>query len=223
MTDLFDSYAQDYEESSGNVNTQVAQLGSLRGEKKKSQMKKIAKELDAMRTLLKNLDSELLTAPQHLKMKLRTRISNYRSDFLAIEREFNNASQVGINMDRDELLRGRTAEEISSDERTRLLASTNRLDRGSQAISSSRRIAAECEDLGNDIMTNLGKQRDTIERATNMVRETTAETTRASRGITIMQRRTVTNKLILAVIIICLLFAMAIIIWFKWLQPLLKK
>ena len=44
---------------------------------------------------LKNLDAELLTSSQELKPKLRMRVSNYRSDFMAIEREYQNGVRAG--------------------------------------------------------------------------------------------------------------------------------
>jgi hypothetical protein len=55
-----------------------------------------------------------------------------------------------------------------------------------------------------------------------MVRETNAEVTRAGKGITIMQRRAMTNKLILALIIISLVAAILLIVWFKYLRPLFQ-
>ena len=59
--------------------------------------------------------------------------------------------------------------QIAADERTRLLAGTQRLEQHSQSIARSKRIAAECEDVGQDIMQNLGRQREGIERSINMV------------------------------------------------------
>jgi vesicle transport through interaction with t-SNAREs protein 1 len=222
MTELFDTYAAEYEKLSGDVNTQVAEVANLKGERRKAKLKKIAKDMEELKAALKNLDAELLTSSQELKPKLRMRVSNYRSDFMAIEREYQNATSTSINMDRDDLLGGRTTEEIAADERTRLLAGTQRLEQHSQSIARSKRIAAECEDVGQDIMQNLGRQREGIERSINMVRETNAEVTRAGKGITIMQRRAMTNKLILALIIISLVAAILLIVWFKYLRPLFQ-
>eukprot|EP00667_Euglena_gracilis_P021387 EG_transcript_23411 len=222
MTEMFDAYASDYEKKSMDLNMRITEASNCKGEKRKSKLQSVSKEIDVLKSLISQLEAEYQAAPQVLKPKLRTRVSNYRQDFMSLEREYKNATSTSIIVDREELLGSKTADDEAADERTRLLLGTHRLEKASQSLASSKRVAAECEAIGQDIMTNLGQQRDTIERSTNMVRETNAELTRASKGIGLMQRRALTNKLIVAFIILGLLVAIGIIVWFKWLRRLFK-
>eukprot|EP00668_Euglena_longa_P041149 GGOE01054151.1.p1 GENE.GGOE01054151.1~~GGOE01054151.1.p1 ORF type:complete len:224 (+),score=48.26 GGOE01054151.1:86-757(+) len=223
MGDMFEAYASEYEKKSLDLNVKISELSNVKGEKRKAKLQIVSKELDTLKSLISQLEVEYQTSPQSVKPKFRTRLSNYSKDFMSLEREFNNATSIGIIIDREELLGSKTTEDdVASDERTRLLVGTYRLEKASQSLAASKRVAAECEVIGQDIMTNLGQQRDTIERSTNMTRETNAELTRASKGISLMQRRAVTNKLIVAFVILGLLVAIGIIIWFKWLRRLFK-
>eukprot|EP00669_Euglena_mutabilis_P002983 TRINITY_DN13819_c0_g1_i1.p1 TRINITY_DN13819_c0_g1~~TRINITY_DN13819_c0_g1_i1.p1 ORF type:complete len:222 (-),score=103.82 TRINITY_DN13819_c0_g1_i1:131-796(-) len=221
MSDIVE-LASLYERKSAEVNMRVAELGNLKGGPRKAKLQTATADVAALKYLLEQLDVALGAMAPEARARYRTRVSNFRQDFAAIDRLLKDATAVGLVADREELVGPAAADELSADERTRLLMGTHRLERSSQSIAASKRIAAECETIGQDIMTSLGRQRDTIERTTNMVSETSAELSRASKGITLMQRRSVTNKLILALVILGLLAAIAVIIWFKFLRRLFQ-
>jgi len=70
--------------------------------------------------------------------------------------------------------------------------------------------------LGTGILTNLEVQRQQMERGISRLDEINDKLSRSSRILTAMARRVVTNKLIMAVIILVLMGAIALIIWLKW-------
>lgn len=57
----------------------------------------------------------------------------------------------------------------STTQRERLLDSTGRLDKTSNQLEEGHRIALETEQIGMDIMDNLQKDRETIQRARSRV------------------------------------------------------
>lgn len=54
-------------------------------------------------------------------------------------------------------------------QRTLLLQGTESLNTASQSIERSQRIAAETEQIGTDIITELGEQREQLDRTRNRV------------------------------------------------------
>ncbi|XP_015761740.1 PREDICTED: vesicle transport through interaction with t-SNAREs homolog 1A-like [Acropora digitifera] len=74
-------------------------------------------------------------------------------------------------------------------QRTRLLDNTERLERTGNNLEEGYKICVETEQIGVDIMNNLQRDREVIERARDRTRQTDSTLSKSSRVLTGMMRR----------------------------------
>ena len=91
------------------------------------------------------------------------------------------------------------------DQRARLLRNTDRMERSTEALASSERLSHETEALGHEILGQLGQQRETIMNTRSNLGNVNDNLGRSRRVVAAMQRRTVTNKVITACVILGLI------------------
>ena len=81
----------------------------------------------------------------------------------------------------------------------------------SQSLARSQQVALESEDVGNEILTDLGVQREALERTRVRLQETDAELSRSKRILRKMYFGVIQNKALLIVVIVvevCILLAL---------------
>uniref|UniRef100_A0A3P8VMV7 Vesicle transport through interaction with t-SNAREs 1B n=1 Tax=Cynoglossus semilaevis TaxID=244447 RepID=A0A3P8VMV7_CYNSE len=110
------------------------------------------------------------------------------------------------------------AEEVThqQSQRTLLLQGTESLNSATQSIERSHRIAAETEHIGTDIIEELGEQREQLDRARNRLVNTGENLSRSRKILRSMSRRLMTNKLLLAVIILMELAILGAVVYLKF-------
>lgn len=99
--------------------------------------------------------------PAATRSKINQRFRNFESDIDSSKRKLKDASS-----DRKALFGNRYTDEPTTDDqleqRQQLLSGTERLDRSSQRLRDSHRIALETEDIGQGTLADLQRQREQI-------------------------------------------------------------
>uniref|UniRef100_A0A9R1SHH6 Vesicle transport through interaction with t-SNAREs 1B n=2 Tax=Cyprinus carpio TaxID=7962 RepID=A0A9R1SHH6_CYPCA len=110
------------------------------------------------------------------------------------------------------------AEEVThlQSQRALLIQGTESLNNASKSIERSQRIAAETDQIGTDIIEELGEQRDQLDRTRDRLIHTGENLSRSRKILRAMSRRLVTNKLLLSVIIIMELAILAGVVYLKF-------
>uniref|UniRef100_A0A8C3A9M3 Vesicle transport through interaction with t-SNAREs 1B n=1 Tax=Cyclopterus lumpus TaxID=8103 RepID=A0A8C3A9M3_CYCLU len=101
-------------------------------------------------------------------------------------------------------------------QRALLLHGTDSLNNATQSIERSQRIAAETDQIGTDIIEELGEQREQLDRTRNRLVDTGDNLSRSRKILRAMSRRLVTNKLLLAVIILMELAILGAVVYLKF-------
>ncbi len=100
--------------------------------------------------------------PSSIRSKISQRFRNFESDIDASKRKLKSLSD-----DRKALFGNRYTDNPNADEqleqRQQLLSGTDRLDRSSQRLRDSQRVALETEDIGRNTLADLHTQRETIQ------------------------------------------------------------
>ena len=124
---------------------------------------------------------------------------------------------------------GRGDDLLSNDHQVRvlhqregILESTGRLEETGGRINNALRIGAESEAIGAQVLDNLGQQRGQIERSIVKVSEVDDELGRSKRTMGGISRRLVTDKLLLTMIIVVLFALIVLIVYLKWIRPLVS-
>lgn len=92
------------------------------------------------------------------------------------------------------------------------------LERTSNSLARAEQVARESEQIGTECITELGVQREGLERTRDRLTGTNEELKRSHRIILAINRRVITNKFLLIFIILMEIAILLLIIYMKWLR-----
>ncbi|KAJ8289655.1 hypothetical protein GJAV_G00003780 [Gymnothorax javanicus] len=192
------------------------------GEEKKRLVRAFDETFGEAEEVLQGMDKELRSAPSSFRNAMSSKLRLYRRDLAKLQRDMK-TSDLGLGFG------GRAADDKHSvykaqneqsthvqSQRALLLQGTESLKNTSQSIERSQRIAAETDDIGRDIIEELGEQREQLDRTRDRLVHTGENLSRSRRILRSMSRRLVTNKLLLAVIILMELAILGAVVYFKF-------
>jgi vesicle transport through interaction with t-SNAREs protein 1 len=219
MAEIFENYEQEYCELATSVKRHIQTLATATGETRKQVLATAERESDEANDILQQMSLEARVAVGPTKEQLRQRLANYQKDAAKVKADLKRIKlepAAGAAGDRDALFAG--ADPAAGDQRQRLLATTDKLNDSGRRIKDATRVAAETEQIGVTIMSDLQRQRETIERTQGHLRETNTNISRSRRILGTMARRIVTNKILMFAIILILVFAIAMVVYFKFIK-----
>ncbi|PIA62856.1 hypothetical protein AQUCO_00200700v1 [Aquilegia coerulea] len=216
MSEVFDGYERQYCELSANLSKKCTSASLLDGEQKKQKVSEIKTGLDDAEALIRKMDLEARSLQPSAKAMLLAKLREYKSDLNNIKNEVKKISSTSLAA-RDELLESGLAETemVSSDQRGRLLMSTERLNQSSDRIKESRRAMLETEELGVSILQDLHNQRQSLLHTHNTLHGVDDYIGKSKKILTAMSRRMTRNKWIVGSVIGALVFAIILILYFK--------
>ena len=239
MSDLFESYEQDYTALSASISRKLhAQLpqtstsassNSGGGEQRRQILRALERELDEAAEILNSMQMEMNGMSSAQKNGLvGARMRGYKSDYDKLRNEFKRVSSM---TDRDLLLSTganttsnsgfnefNSSSSYNGDggQRDRLVSGTNRLEDASRRLEQSHSLALETEQLAISTLTTLRSQRTQIQRAGEGLDDTNAYLDRAGRVLREMARRAATNRVVSILIIVCLCIAIILLLALKF-------
>lgn len=178
--------------------------------------------MESAQETLDQMELEVKSHSGPQKAKLNTRLRHLKSDLDKLHGDFRKAKSAlhsDLGAAKADLFAGygEDPELASMDQRTRLLASTDRQMESSRRLEAAKRTAAETEEIGASILADLSTQRGTIMRAKDHVRVADDNVGRSTRVIRSMQRRVATDRLIQMFMILILLTTIGIILYYSFL------
>ncbi|CAI0434169.1 unnamed protein product [Linum tenue] len=243
MSQVFEGYERQYCELSANLSRKCTSGSVLIGEQKKQKVAEIKTGLDDADALIRKMDLEARSLPPNIKGSLLAKIREYKTDLINLKNEVKRISSSNVSQAaRDELMESGIADTkmVSTDQRGRLLMSTERLNQSSDKIKDSRRTMLETEELGVSILQDLHQQRQALLHAhgTNGIKTSLMNVGlvglvcvhhvqlqgvddnigRSKKVLTAMSRRMNRNKWMVGCIIAALVLAILVILYFKLLR-----
>ncbi|RWR95109.1 vesicle transport v-SNARE 13-like protein [Cinnamomum micranthum f. kanehirae] len=218
MSEVFEGYERQYCELSANLSKKCSSASLLSGEQKKQKVSEIKSGLDEAESLIKKMDLEVRSLQPSIRATLFTKLREYKSDMNNLKSELKRITSANANqVARDELLESGMADTlmVSADQRGRLLMSTERLNQSSDRVKESRRTMLETEELGVSILQDLHQQRQSLLHAHNTLHGVDDNIGKSRKILTAMSRRMSRNKWIIGSIIIALVLAVILILYFK--------
>ncbi|KZF19932.1 V-snare-domain-containing protein [Xylona heveae TC161] len=211
-TELFNSYEAEFKLIQADLTQKLDQISELSGEPRKAAIGQAERTLDEGTEILDQMRIEKQNIPSSSRNKINQRFRNYESDMDAFKRKLR-----GLTDDRQALFGARYSDNPNADaqleQRQQLLAGTDRLDRSTQRLRDSQRVALETEDIGRNTLADLGRQRETILHTQSNLNESEGYTDRSIKTLRGMARRMATNRLItIAIITILVLLIIAVIV-----------
>ncbi|XP_078419359.1 vesicle transport through interaction with t-SNAREs homolog 1B [Cetorhinus maximus] len=203
----------------GELRRQCEQLSGYSGEQKKRFIRKIDEKVDEANEVLDGMEKEITKAPHLYRNQMNIKIRSYRKDVSKLQRDIR-SNDIGYGVRSDVKYTVYNAENEQSNylasQRALLLQGTDGLNRATQSIDRSHRIAAETDQIGSDIIEELGGQREQLERSKDRLINTGENLSRSRKVLRAMSRRVVTNKLLLSIIILLEVAILAAVVYLKF-------
>ncbi|KAL6135585.1 hypothetical protein ACLB2K_067812 [Fragaria x ananassa] len=218
MSEVFEGYERHYSEISANLSKKCTIAGGLHGEQKKQKISEVKAGIDEAESLIRKMDLEARSLQPNVKAVLLAKLREYKSDLNNLKSEVKRLVSGNLNASaRDELLESGMADALtaSADQRTRLMTTTEKLDKTSDRVKNSRRTMLETEELGVSILQDLHSQRQSLLHAHGTLHGVDDNIGKSKKILTSMTRRMSKNKWIISSIIVVLVIAIALILYFK--------
>ncbi|XP_055878249.1 vesicle transport through interaction with t-SNAREs homolog 1B-like [Biomphalaria glabrata] len=213
-SEKFESLEDDLNLLIDNLKSCERNLSNSSGEERKSLLRKVEKKLEEANLTLHELESEAKLAPVNYRTQMLGKIRHYRNDiehYSRIMKRGYNAGAGGVDnsgFDREERL--------ESSNRAKLLQGHQSLQRATESIARSHQIAAETDQIGVEIIDELGQQRETLVKTRDRLTETDANLVKSRQILKGMLRRMMTDKMILGVFILIELACLGGVIYWKF-------
>jgi len=220
MSGIFEGYEREYCELSTGISRKTQALATLARAEKPPKVQEVEADMSEADALVRRMDLEARSLPVTVKTPLLVKLREYKADLTRLKREAKQAQQASDpDSDRMELLSraelGDAYCSSASIQRTQLLSATERVRATGDRIQQGKQTLLETEELGVSILQDLHRQRETIVNARDNLHEADDHVGRARRVLSVMSRRAMTNKFILAGVIAMLLAAIGVVIYFK--------
>lgn len=210
-SDRFDSYEKEfkalYDDLSARIEDPQAQAPSV------SELQRL---VDEGYELLDQLALEVQSIPSGSRSSYNSKIRNYRSNLDKAKRKITTAGQEA---DRSALFANRSTndDDVGSSQRQQLLSGQQSLERSSDRLRESQRVANETEFIGASILSDLRGQREQIGNAHRTLIEADGNVDRSLRTLRTMARRMAANKIItyaiIAVLVVLIIFVILSKFW----------
>jgi Vesicle transport v-SNARE protein N-terminus/Snare region anchored in the vesicle membrane C-terminus len=189
-SELFGSYEAELKLVQADLSQKLDQIGELSGEPRKAAIKQAQRSLEEANDLLGQMRLEKQNIPTGQRGRVNQRFRNFETDVDGAKRKL-----LTLSSDRSALFgeRYRDEEEGPEDEqlaqRQQLLSGTERLDRSSQRLRDSQRMANETEDIGRGTLADLHVQREQIMNTRTNLLESEGYVDRSVKTLREMARR----------------------------------
>ncbi|KAI4205102.1 MAG: hypothetical protein LQ350_000729 [Teloschistes chrysophthalmus] len=215
-SELFSSYEAELKLVQADLNQKLDQISELSGEPRKSAIRLAERTLDEANELIGQMRIEKQNIPSATRSKVNQRFRNFESDIDSQKRKLKTLSE-----DRKALFGNRYSDNPDAadqqlEQRQQLLSGTDRLDRSSQRLRESQRIANETEGIGRDTLADLQLQRETIQHTRMNLLESEGYVDKSVKTLRGMARRMATNRIVTIAIITVLVLLIVAVIYSKF-------
>ncbi|KAG7163734.1 vesicle transport through interaction with t-SNAREs homolog 1B-like [Homarus americanus] len=173
-------------------------------EERKNLLSEIERSLKDANDSLVEMDIEIRKAPADYRNTMTSKVQRYRNELLRYQRRFDQEKTTHSHMSNRSSLfsSAQDSDGFDAEIRKQIRQGTVIMERTSASIVRSTTIAVETEQVGTEVLGELGTQRETLTRARDRLVDTDAELSRSRRIIRSMSRHVLYNKILLIMIIL---------------------
>mmetsp|Transcript_40617 Transcript_40617/g.107431 ORF Transcript_40617/g.107431 Transcript_40617/m.107431 type:complete len:246 (+) Transcript_40617:84-821(+) len=220
-TRMFDHYETEYLSTSRKAMQEIEQVDQLLpGAERDTLVQEATKSIAASEEIVQSMDLEARSLSGPSKQELIAQAKDYKSGIADMRNRLRNAknSSRAEEAARAELMRSAdpTLRMEADNQRNRLLATTDRLNKTSNVLQGAVAKALETEQVGESILSDLADQRATIAHARGTLAGASAGLDKSRRVLQGMGRRALKNKILMYVIIFTLFGMILFICYFQF-------
>ncbi|XP_045112333.1 vesicle transport through interaction with t-SNAREs homolog 1B-like isoform X1 [Portunus trituberculatus] len=187
-------------------------------EERRTLLSEVERLLKDANDSLVEMDIEVRKAPEDYRTTMNSKIHRYQNELIRhhrqLEQERLTLSHIGGG-GRPPLF-ATDPSTIDAAIRKQVQQGTAVLERTSASIARSTAIAVETEQVGTEVLGELGTQRDTLTRTRDRLIDTEGELTRSKRIIRTLSHNVLYNKILLVIIILLECAILGAVIYWKF-------
>ena len=168
------------------------------------ELRRFRGDLVQARRSIERMENEAKKAPGQFRGQMLEKVRMFREKSALMQKELNKAAKSVVTNPMSTASTNASAQDV--------IQST------SQSLTRSHRVALETEDVGAEILSDLGVQRETLERTRVRLQETDAELSRSRRILRKMYFGVLQNKALLIVIILVEICILGAVIYDKYIK-----
>lgn len=147
-------------------------------------------------------------------------VKTYKEDYQKMKRAYENWSRTQKPTDRSLLFGNKhvTPEDMEAgifSPTDRLLEDYDGIDATSQRLDRTQRMALEAEQIGVNVLGDLRRQREQIQRASRVLHDADHELDQSNRVLRDIKRIMTTNRLLTTLVMIILIIAILFVLYHK--------
>ncbi|XP_038297632.1 vesicle transport through interaction with t-SNAREs homolog 1B-like [Canis lupus familiaris] len=178
------------------------------------------KQQEANATLAE-MEEELRYAPLSFRNPMMSKLRTDWKDLAKPHREVSSTPLTATPGGRGDMKYGSYAVENEhmtrlQSQRALLLQGTDSLNRATRSIERSHRIATETDQIGSEIIEELGEQCDQLERTKSRLVNTSDNLSKSRKILRSMSRKVTTNKQLLSIVILLELAILGGLVYYKF-------
>ena len=218
---MFDHYEKEYLGTTRKAMQDIEEVDSLLpGVERDTIVKRTSAAIQAAEEIVQSMDLEARSMAGESKQQLVAQAKDYKAGIAGLKTRLKaaQASSRAEEAARAELMRGTdpTLRMEAENQRSRLMATTETLNRGTDKLRHATKVALETEAVGESILSDLADQRQTIAHARSTLAGASAGLDRSKKLLHGMGRRALKNKVLMYIILGTLAAMILFIIYFKW-------
>lgn len=216
MSELFSSYESDFQLALQDARAKFLVANSASGALRKNALQAIEHATDEALEVLDQMNIEVQNLPANQRLSFNAKIRQYRGE---VDENKTRLKQLLDEEDRAQLFGSRYTDDDGEgdSQRKQLLNNTASLERSSDRLRESQRIALETENVGGNILNDLRAQREQITNARNTLLTADTYVDKSIQTLKLMTRRITANKFIsyaiIAVLILLIFLVLASKFW----------
>ncbi|EUC48259.1 hypothetical protein COCMIDRAFT_23970 [Bipolaris oryzae ATCC 44560] len=215
-TERFSGYEAELKLVQADLSQQIDQIKETTGEPRKAAISRAERALEEAEELIGQMRLEKSNIPANLKSKYNARFRNFEHDLDTSKRKLQTYTSDRSRLFGDRYTDNPDGGDAQLEQRQQLLSGTDRLNRSSNRLRESQRIALETEQIGASTLGDLHRQREQITNTRERLLESEGYTDRSIKTLRGMARRMATNRIITIAIITVLVLLIIAVIYSKF-------
>lgn len=217
MSDFFETYESDFQLAIQEAKSKLSKASGGSNDQRRVALQAVEQATDEAVEILDQMKLEVQRLPANQRSQYNSKIREYRNQVDDSKRRLR---EVLDEEEREELFGSRGSGGYGDSEapqRKQLLDNHSSLERLSERLRESQRVALETEGIGGNILNDLRAQREQITNARNTLLLADNYVDRSVQTLRLMSRRLVANKFIsyaiIAVLVILIFLVLASKFW----------
>jgi len=212
MTDELDDFVEEYHENSAKISRQISALQQSSDSSSGKTKEILARLFDETETTIRNLEFELRSYSEEVKLRYRKKCEEFRTDLSQLRKDCERAVTQAKRMD---LIGNASTGEATGQEGQTLIRVAGVQRKNTERLLSARSQLSGIEDQGADALGELRRQRNVIERMGTNLHDGNSLMGKLSRTLRRMTRRQLYYSVALCMLITVIFCVVVVWIYLK--------